>query len=207
MVELRPPFPDDVPLPEELEDECEEWIDCRKCRLAKTSKRVVYGAGRYDHPLIILGLSPGADEDSEGKPFIGVSGRLLRKMFRQHGVALYDFFVINTVGCRPPRNRTPAPSEVNLCRPRFDAAIEILEPKVVLCLGNIAMAAITGRVGIEKQRGRVMKGYYFDREGTLQEVPAVATRHPAALVRTHSKKQLDEMRDDLKIALDMAIEQ
>jgi DNA polymerase len=193
-------------IPRVLYHEVKTWAKCERCILAKTRRRLVYGSGHYGIPLFILGLSPGTEEDAAGVPFVGRSGKLLRETFAEIGGDVRNFFTTNLIGCHPPKNRTPQPSEVAVCRARFDRAIEILEPKIVLVLGAVALAASTGDLGITKARGRLTTGYTVREDETLGEYPAIGTYHPSGLLRSHSKAQLAEFRSDLELALSKAME-
>ncbi len=193
-------------IPVDLRVDFEVLKSCRACEL-RERKVFVYGAGRFDVPLFVLGLAPGAEEDESGVPFVGRSGMLLRDTMTALGFDPRSGFITNLVACRPPKNRNPQPSEVEQCRPRFDSAIVKLNPKVILAVGTIALASLTGIVGIEKNRGRLLSGCVFAGDmvrGSLVEFPTIGTYHPAGLLRGASSKQMDEFRSDISKAIEIA---
>lgn len=194
-------------IPSDLRADYEVHKSCRACEL-RERKSFVYGAGRFGIPLFILGLAPGAEEDESGVPFVGRSGMLLRDTMKDLGFDPRGVFITNLVACRPPKNRNPQPSEVEKCRPRFDRAIIRLNPKVILVLGTIALASLTGIIGIEKNRGRLLPGYVYAGDMTrdsLVEFPTIGTYHPAGLLRSASPKQLEEFKADIFKAIEIAI--
>ena len=171
----------------EIEAACK---DCTKCPLAATRTQVVFGRGDPAADLIVVGEAPGADEDAQGYPFVGRSGKLLDKLVLEEvGLERDDFFVMNTLMCRPPNNRDPLPEELSACRPWFDAKLAALAPKVIVTLGNFASKALLDtKEGITKVRGRT----YDWRDG----IKLVPTFHPAAALRGNSDA-LAAMRADL----------
>lgn len=171
----------------ELEAQCK---DCTKCPLAATRTQVVFGRGDHDADLVFVGEAPGADEDAQGYPFVGRSGKLLDKLVLEEiGLDRDRFFVMNTLMCRPPNNRDPLPEELVACRPWFDLKLAALAPKVIVTLGNFASKAILETTtGITKLRGQT----YDWRDG----IKLVPTFHPAAVLRGNSDA-MAAMRADL----------
>jgi DNA polymerase len=171
----------------EVEIECK---DCTRCPLAATRTQVVFGRGDPDADLVFVGEAPGADEDAQGYPFVGRSGKLLDKLVLEEiGLDRDDFFVMNTLMCRPPGNRDPLPAELDACRPWFDAKLAALKPKVIVTLGNFATKALLHTTeGITKLRGKT----YDWRPG----ITLVPTFHPAAVLRGNADA-MAAMRADL----------
>jgi DNA polymerase len=167
----------------------EEASTCTKCALAQSRTQVVFGRGNPEADLIFVGEAPGAEEDLRGKPFVGRSGKLLdRLVLEEVGLTDTDFYVMNVIKCRPPGNRDPKPAEVEACSGWFDAQLALLDPVVVVPLGNFATRALLRTTdGITKLRGRS----YPWRERVL-----VPTYHPAAVLRGGSIP-MAEMRADL----------
>lgn len=156
------------------------------CPLKFTAKNLVFADGNPASKLMFIGEAPGADEDRVGKPFMGRSGQLLDRMMAAIGLDRTKAYVTNIVPWRPPGNRNPTPQEVSICKPFIERQIELADPDVIVCLGSPATQAITGtKDGILKARGR----FYPYRVGD-REVKALATLHPAYLLRQPLQKRL-----------------
>lgn len=169
------------------------------CPLKFTAKNLVFADGNPAAKLMFIGEAPGADEDRVGKPFMGRSGKLLDRMMAAIGLDRTNAYVTNIVPWRPPGNRNPTPQEVSICRPFIERQIELADPDLIVCLGSPATQAITGtKDGILKARGR----FYPYRVGS-REIRALATLHPAYLLRQPLQKRL-AWRDfrTLRAALD-----
>ena len=164
--------------------------DCTRCDLAATRTQVVFGRGDPLADLVFVGEAPGAEEDEQGFPFVGRSGKLLdRLVLEEIGLDRDEFFVMNTLMCRPPGNRDPQPDELAACRGWFDAKLDALQPKVIVTLGNFASKALLATAtGITKLRGQT----YDWRPG----ITLVPTFHPAAVLRGNSDA-MAAMRADL----------
>ncbi|MHC2088163.1 uracil-DNA glycosylase [Methylobacterium sp. CM6244] len=156
------------------------------CPLKFTAKNLVFADGNPASKLMFIGEAPGADEDRVGKPFMGRSGQLLDRMMAAIGLDRTKAYVTNIVPWRPPGNRNPTPQEVSICKPFIERQIELADPDIIVCLGSPATQAITGtKDGILKARGR----FYPYRVGD-REVNALATLHPAYLLRQPLQKRL-----------------
>ncbi|GJE15937.1 uracil-DNA glycosylase [Methylobacterium marchantiae] len=156
------------------------------CPLKFTAKNLVFADGNPASKLMFIGEAPGADEDRVGKPFMGRSGQLLDRMMAAIGLDRTKAYVTNIVPWRPPGNRNPTPQEVSICKPFIERQIELADPDIIVCLGSPATQAITGtKDGILKARGR----FYPYRVGD-REVRALATLHPAYLLRQPLQKRL-----------------
>lgn len=167
-------------------------LSCTNCALSSTRTQVVFGSGRPDSPLVIVGEAPGEQEDRTGRPFVGRSGQLLRRVVAEEtGLVDDDCFVVNVVKCRPPDNRDPRPAEVAACRPWLDAQLALVSPTVVLTVGNFASRLLLAtRDGITRLRGR---SYEF---GSARLVP---TLHPAAVLRGGASA-MERFRHDVGLA-------
>lgn len=163
---------------------------CVKCReLAETRTQVVFGAGNPRAELMFVGEAPGADEDAQGEPFVGRAGQLLTKIIKAMGFERSDVYIANVLKCRPPNNRTPAPQEEENCLPYLVAQIEIIQPKVIVALGAVALQTLLAvKLGISKTRGR---WYEFKR------VPLMPTYHPAFLLRNQKVELKRETWEDM----------
>jgi DNA polymerase len=169
----------------------EEALACTLCGLCETRTNVVFGEGDPAADLMFVGEAPGADEDRQGRPFVGRAGQLLTKMIEGMGMAREDVFIANVLKCRPPNNRDPAADEVEKCRPYLLRQIDHIEPKVICALGRHALRTLTGYTGgITKVRGRPMEFH-----GRI----VIPTFHPAYLLRNPAAKR--DAWEDLKAVL------
>ncbi len=162
---------------------------CTRCPLAQGRTQVVFGVGDPSAEVMFVGEAPGQQEDLQGEPFVGRSGQLLDRMvFEEMGLTRDRFYIANTVKCRPPGNRDPQPAEIAACRPWLESQVDLIDPKVVVTLGNFAAKLLLGTTeGITRLRGRA----YPYRRGVL-----VPTYHPAAILRG-SGDLAAQMRADL----------
>lgn len=162
-----------VPALAEVEREAK---GCTRCPLAQSRTQVVFGVGSSRADLMFVGEAPGQQEDLQGEPFVGRSGQLLDRMvLEEMGLTRDRFYIANTVKCRPPGNRDPQPMEIAACHPWLETQVDLIDPKVVVTLGNFAAKLLLGTTeGITKLRGRA----YPYRGGVL-----VPTFHPAAILR------------------------
>ena len=125
----------------------EEIGDCRRCPLHTDRKKIVFGEGNPDAPVMFVGEGPGAQEDATGRPFVGPAGLLLDKMIVAMGYDRADVYISNIVMCRPPENRIPDLHEVEMCRIFLEQKIQIIDPKVIVSLGATARFALLGASG------------------------------------------------------------
>jgi uracil-DNA glycosylase family 4 len=161
---------------------------CTLCPLSKGRTQVVFGVGSPGADLLFVGEGPGREEDLAGEPFVGRSGKLLdRLMWEEIGLTRAECYIANVVKCRPPQNRDPAPKEIEACRPYLEEQITLIDPTVIVTLGNFATKLLldSGR-GIRELRGQV-----FER-GRARVIP---TYHPAYVLRAGGEA-MAEMRAD-----------
>jgi DNA polymerase len=162
---------------------------CTRCGdLAPTRTHTVFGVGDPHARLCFLGEAPGADEDRLGEPFVGRAGQLLNKILEACRLKREEVYILNTIKCRPPGNRNPAPDEVANCRPYLDRQLELIRPEYICCLGSVAAQNL---LGTTETIGR-LRGKVHDFRG----IKVVCTYHPAYLLRNPAaKKQTwDDMR-------------
>ena len=179
-----------------LELVASEAATCTKCRLSETRTQVVFGTGSPQARLMFIGEGPGAEEDRQGLPFVGRSGKLLDQLIGEElGLRRADVYIANVVKCRPPENRDPKPDEIDACRPYLTAQLDLIRPGVVITLGRYAAQWLLHTTeGIMKLRGRA----YPFAHGVL-----IPTLHPAAALRGGAEP-LAQMRADFvraKLAL------
>lgn len=156
--------------------------NCQKCELGKKRTKFVFGTGNPDAGIMIIGEAPGADEDIQGKPFVGKAGQLLTDILKAIKLDRdEDVFIANILKCRPPGNRDPQPVEMKTCLPYLYKQIEIIKPKAILCLGRIAA---NGLMGTQESLTR-MRGNIYEVLG----IKMMVTYHPAALLRNPNWKR------------------
>lgn len=173
---------------ETLEAIWKETCDCTLCPLWEGRTHVVNSHGNTHAQLMFVGEAPGADEDAQARPFVGRAGQLLNKIIESIGFKREDVFIGNVNRCRPPQNRTPTFAEGNTCKPFIIREIDVVQPKVIVVLGNVAMKNLLGtKEGITKLRGK-----FQDYRG----IKVMPTFHPAYLLRDPSKKR--ETWEDMK---------
>lgn len=165
------------PAPRALDVIAKEVASCMRCELGATRQNTVFARGNPQAALCFVGEAPGADEDASGIPFVGASGQLLDRMIAAMGLdPAKDVYVCNIIKCRPPGNRRPEPAELDACRPFFEEQLAVVSPRVIVALGNTAVAALLGTtLGITKLRGQ-WKLY----QGSTLLMP---TYHPSFLLR------------------------
>ncbi len=155
------------------------------CGLKATATQLVFADGNPEADIMFVGEAPGADEDRIGRPFVGRAGQLLDKMLAAIGLDRSKVYIANVVPWRPPGNRTPTPLETGACLPFTRRQIELVAPKILICLGAPSMQTLLGiKEGIMRSRGRWVD---YDRGGTI--IPAMAMLHPAYLLRQPSHKK------------------
>ena len=152
----------------------------------------MFGSGSARAQMVVIGEGPGADEDAQGKPFVGRAGQLLTKMLEAVKLSRDEVYIMNAVKCRPPGNRNPDADELAACAPFLDAQFNVLQPVVVLSLGSVAtQALLRTKEAIGKLRGRV----HPYRSGVL-----IPTFHPAFLLRNPGQEYKRMAWEDLKLA-------
>ncbi|MEA4882241.1 MAG: uracil-DNA glycosylase [Clostridia bacterium] len=153
---------------------------CRRCGLGSTRTNAVPGEGNPQARIMFIGEGPGAEEDAQGRPFVGAAGRLLDRIIAAMGLKREEVFIGNVVKCRPPSNRVPEPEEMRACMPYLARQIELIRPSVIVLLGATALKGmIDPNAGITRMRGQ-----WLERGGIM----VMPTFHPAALLRDPSKK-------------------
>jgi uracil-DNA glycosylase family 4 len=187
-------------VPTELEVVAAEAAGCTRCRLHESRTQVVFGQGDPHADLMFVGEAPGFHEDRQGLPFVGPSGQLLNRLLEGIGLRRQEVYVCNVVKSRPPKNRDPLPDEIAACRPWLDAQVRLVDPKVVVTLGNFAARTLLETTtGISRLRGRT---YPFQGRVLLP------TFHPAAALhaqgrRTGGPGPLEAMEGDFRVLAEL----
>ncbi|MEQ8286440.1 uracil-DNA glycosylase [Thalassospira sp.] len=168
----------------ELKDAIEKF---EGCALKKSASNTVFGNGNVEARLVLVGEAPGAEEDRQGQPFVGPSGKLLDAMLRSIGLSREEVYITNILPWRPPGNRQPTTAEIAVCEPFVRRHLELISPKVVICLGgSSAKALMEEDRGITRLRGTWKEMVFGD--GAKADLTAMF--HPAYLLRTPEQKRL-----------------
>jgi uracil-DNA glycosylase len=158
------------------------------CPLKQTAMNLVFADGNPQANVMVIGEGPGANEDRQGLPFVGVSGQLLDRMLAGIGLDRTTAYITNVLFWRPPGNRTPTPSEIAACLPFVERHIELVDPDYLLFMGGIAAKTLLGRrEGILKLRGHWA---HYQHVGLARPIPAMSSLHPAYLLRQPAQKRL-----------------
>lgn len=180
------------PQDQQLQDLHESIMRCKRCSLHETRLNAVPGEGLSNASILFIGEAPGAREDETGRPFVGRSGQLLTRLLRDVGIARDEVFITSILKCRPPNNRTPLRSEVEACREHLERQIEMINPRVVVLLGGVAISSIIGPWKVSEAHGSFFEGDE-DRMYFMTFHPAAALRFPKTLeLMTEDLKKLNE---------------
>ncbi len=172
-------------LSDDLDEQNKLICNCQKCALGATRNKFVFGSGNPHADVIAIGEGPGADEDAQGLPFVGRAGKLLTDILKAIKFERDEIYIANIVKCRPPGNRTPLPQEMETCLPYLKKQINLIKPKLILCLG------LTAAQGLLKKKDSLtnMRGKVFEFESGDNRIKVMVTYHPAALLRNPGWKK------------------
>lgn len=171
-----------------LEEIRKELGDCRRCKLHRTRRTLVFGEGNEKATLMFVGEGPGYDEDVQGRPFVGKAGQLLTKIIQSIHLQREDVYIANVIKCRPPQNRNPEPDEIESCHPFLMKQIGTIQPKIICALGTFAAQTLL------KTNAKItgLRGKFYDLTG----IKVFPTYHPAYLLRNPERKR--EVWEDMK---------
>lgn len=175
----------------DLDAAYQAYEGCQRCPLCESRNNIVFGAGPHNAQLMLIGEAPGAQEDEDGIPFVGRSGKLLTKMLEAIEINRDEVFISNLVKCRPPKNRNPTAEEIAQCNPLLTAQLKFIRPKIIVTLGAFAAKAILD--ADEKETISNLRGRIYSYEG----IKCIPSFHPAYLLRNPSAKK--EAWEDLKL--------
>jgi uracil-DNA glycosylase family 4 len=171
-----------------LDEVRRELGDCKRCKLYRTRRTLVFGEGNGKGRLMLIGEGPGFDEDLQGRPFVGKAGQLLTRILHSIHLQREEVYITNIIKCRPPRNRNPEPDEINSCNPFLMGQIHAIQPKIICALGTFsAQTLLRTDAKITALRGR-----FHDMAG----IKVFPTYHPAYLLRNPERKK--EVWEDMK---------
>ena len=163
-------------------DELNSMIcECQRCSLGKTRTKFVFGVGNPNAHAMLIGEAPGADEDKQGEPFVGRAGKLLNDILKAVNLSREEVYIANILKCRPPGNRDPQAVEMETCIPYLDKQIDLIKPKIILCLGRVAANGLLNK----KLSLSDLRQNDYDYNG----IKVMATYHPAALLRNPQWKR------------------
>jgi uracil-DNA glycosylase family 4 len=183
----------------ELEKIADEVRKCQKCGLGSLRINAVPGEGAPNARILFVGEGPGADEDAQGRPFVGRAGQLLDKVINAMGLKRSEVFIANIIKCRPPGNRDPRPDEIVNCFPYLQRQIEIINPEVIIALGAPATRTLLNtNKPIGQMRGRFHE--YYSGIGR-PPIKLMATYHTAYLLRNYSQENRKRVWEDMKQVL------
>ena len=161
---------------------------CQRCPLHQTRTQAVFGVGNRKAQWLVIGEAPGADEDRQGEPFVGRAGQLLNSMLKAMGLAREQVYIANILKSRPPNNRDPRPEEVRECIPYLYRQIELIDPRLIVCVGRIAAQTLLATdTPIGKLRGKLHHLSPVHPSGKTR--PMIVTYHPAYLLRSPAEKR------------------
>lgn len=174
-----------------LQQISEEIGDCKRCKLCKTRKNIVFGEGNPNAEIMFIGEGPGADEDEQGRPFVGRAGKLLDRWIELGmGIKREEVYIGNIVKCRPPNNRDPEAEEVSACIGFIKQQVRAIQPKVIVLLGRVPMGHILGeKTGITK-----VHGTWYSYEG----IPTMPIFHPSYCLRPPQDEKRKIVWEDIK---------
>jgi len=183
----------------ELEKIAAEVHQCRKCGLGSLRTNAVPGEGNPNARIMFVGEGPGADEDAQGRPFVGRAGQLLDKVITAMGLKRSEVFIGNILKCRPPDNRDPRPEEVISCLPYLQKQIELINPDIIVALGAHAARTL---LNTNKSIGQ-LRGQFHQYYAGLGRPPIklMATYHTAYLLRNYSRENRERVWEDMKKVL------
>jgi uracil-DNA glycosylase family 4 len=171
-----------------LGDVQKELGDCKRCKLHRTRRTIVFGEGNEKATLMLIGEGPGYDEDVQGRPFVGKAGQLLTKILQSINLPREEVYIANIIKCRPPQNRNPEPEEIQSCYPFLQKQIQAIRPKIICALGTFSAQTLL-KTGTKIT---ALRGKLYDLEG----IKVIPTYHPAFLLRNPERKR--EVWEDMK---------
>lgn len=180
----------------QLEILANQWESCTKCELSQVRIKSVFGRGSVNAKLVLIGQNPGKNENEQGIPFIGTTGKILDKLLEEVGLTTNDYYILNACLCHSPKNRKPTSEEVTACRPRLLEQLTIISPQIIVTLGASATESfLNDKSSISKIRGK------FQFHAGYSVMP---TYHPSSTIYT--PKNRDILKEDLQTVATLLIE-
>ncbi len=183
----------------ELEEIKKKILNCKKCNLWKTRNKAVVDEGSLNAKIMFIGEAPGFNEDQQGKPFVGRAGKIFDELLNFINLKREDVYITNILKCRPPDNRNPQENEIKSCTPYLDKQLEIINPKIICCLGNFATKLIMKKFNLNNKIQGISKihGEIFDVSTLNGQIKIIPIYHPA--VATYNPNKIDILKKDFEI--------
>ncbi len=177
----------------------QEILNCKKCDLYKTRTNPVIGEGNFNAEIIFVGEAPGFNEDRQGKPFVGQSGKILDKLLESINMKREEIYIANILKCRPPENRNPTKEEILFCSFYLNKQIKLIKPKIICCLGNFATDFILKKFNLKNEIQGISKihGKIFSVSTLYGKIKIIPLYHPA--VATYNMNMFETLKKDFKI--------
>ncbi len=184
---------------EKIKELKQQILICKKCELYKTITNSVIGEGSPDTDIIFIGEAPGYNEDKQGKPFVGNAGKIFDELLNSIDLKREEIYITNILKCRPPENRNPTEEEIKVCSSYLNKQIEIINPKIICCLGNFATSYILKRFNIKEKIQGISKihGKIFNVQTLTGVIKIIPLYHPA--VATYNSNMLETLKQDFQI--------
>jgi len=170
--------------------------NCRKCDLWKTRKKPVFGEGSMDTDILFVGEAPGYNEDLQGRPFVGKAGKILDELLESIVLQRSDIYIANILKCRPPNNRSPLKTEIDACTEHLDKQIDLIQPKIMVPMGNFACSYIFEKFGLKYDKISNVHGKLFQINTIFGNVKIIPMYHPA--VATYNPDTKNTLLADFK---------
>jgi len=158
---------------------------CRRCELWKTRRNPVFGEGPANARIMLVGLGPGRQEDLQGRPFVGAAGKFLDRLLEEAGLRRDQLYITNVMKCYLPDNRA-SEEQVKACSPYLDQQIEIIQPELIIALGNLAASYLLGKFGLKPESMEKMHGKVYEASTLILTLQIVPMYHPASALRNPS---------------------
>ncbi len=163
---------------------------CKRCNLWKTRTNPVVGEGSLTTNIMFIGEAPGYNEDQQGKPFVGRAGKIFDELLNSIGLKRKDIYITNILKCRPPDNANPSPEQIKACSPYLDEQIKIIQPKIIVTLGNFALSYIFDKFRLKQEKISSIHGRVFTLANLVGIEKIVAMYHPAVAAYNPSMKAI-----------------